>query len=81
MHVTEVVKCKQTTDETVEVTIRCCSNPLTDSTVTMYALDAEKMQADIDKHHDRVAGKCARMSAGKQVVGKLLITSKTHGVL
>jgi CII-binding regulator of phage lambda lysogenization HflD len=79
MHVTEIVKQTRTTDETVEVTIRCCSNPKTDSTITVYGLNEEKLLADIEKHHDRVAAKCAQMAASQKMLMVPVKKTKTHG--
>ena len=82
MHVTEIVKQKQESDEAVSVTIRCCSNPLTDSTVTIYGvhgMSTEQLAEQVDKHHDRVATKCEGMGAGKSLLAQLIKRTKTHG--
>ena len=81
MHITEIVEQKQVSDEAVAVTIRCCSNPLTDSTVTIYGvhtLSPEQLAEAVDKHHDRVASKCHGMGAGKMLITGLITKTKTH---
>jgi predicted RNA-binding protein with PIN domain len=67
-HTTEIVKTEQASDEAVSIIIRCCSDPKTDSALTVYGiakLSADEMAKEIDKHHDRVAMKHAGMVAGK----------------
>lgn len=81
MHMTEVVKVKQESDEAISVTIRCCSNPLSDSTITVYGvhqLSPEQLQEHVDKHHSRVAGKCHGMGAGHSLLATLSKKPKTH---
>jgi hypothetical protein len=76
-HVTEVVKQEQHSDESVAVTIRCCDDPKTDSTLTIYGVakhSAETIAEAIDKHHNKVAAKHQGMQAGKQ---HLLTVQKT----
>ncbi len=81
MHTTRIVKTQQASDEAIAVTIRCCENPQTDSTVTIYGV-ASKSAADIDakvsKHHDVVAAKCAGMMAGKQILKDIVLIPKVH---
>ena len=83
MHVTEIVNQKQVSDGAVAVTVRCCKNPLTDSVITIYGIGTttspEKLLADVDKHHDKVAAKCKGMSAGKIVLTQLTNRTKEHG--
>ena len=84
MHITEIVKTEQVSDEGVAVTVRCCSNPKTDSTVTIYGvhnLSAEQLQEQVDKHHSRVASKCHGVGAGKSLLNTLSKKPKTHEVL
>ena len=83
MHVTEIVKQKQESDEAISVTIRCCCNPQTDSTLTIYGVHAKSeadIAAEVDKHHDRVASKCNGMAAGVSALAALIKKTKTHGV-
>jgi hypothetical protein len=81
MHTTRIVKTQQTSDEAIAVTIRCCENPQTDSTVTIYGVK-DKTSAQIDekvsKHHDLVAAKCAGMQAAKQILKDIVLTPKVH---
>ena len=84
MHITEIVKTEQVSDEGVAVTIRCCNNPKTDSTVTIYgvhAMSPEKLQEQVDKHHSRVALKCHGTGTGKSLLDTLSKKPKTHEVL
>ena len=84
MHITEIVKTQQVSDEAVAVTVRCCSNPKTDSTVTIYGvpnLTPEQLQAHVDKHHSRVASKCHGMVNGKSILDTLSKKPKTHEAL
>jgi hypothetical protein len=84
MHITEIVKHEQVSDEAIAVTVRCCSNPKTDSTFTIYgvhAMSPEQLQAKVDAHHDRVASKCHGMGAGKSLLSTLSKKPKTHEVL
>ena len=84
MHITEIVKTKQESDECISVTIRCCSNPKTDSTFTIYgvhAMSPETLQKQVDKHHSRVASKCHGMGAGHSLLSTLSKKPKTHEVL
>jgi hypothetical protein len=81
MHTTRVVKTQQASDEAIAVTIRCCENPQTDSTVTIYGVanqTAAQIEAKVSKHHDAVAAKCAGMMAGKQILKDLVLTPKVH---
>ena len=81
-HVTTIVSTRQVSDEAVAITIRCCGNSKTDSTLTIYGvgrLTPEKLASDIDRHHDRVAEKCQGMSSGKSLLDALDTKTKTHG--
>ena len=80
-HTTKIVATKQESDEALSVRIRCCSNPKTDSVLTIYGvgkLSAEQLEADVDAHHNRVAQKCQEMTTGKGLLVGLAMTSKTH---
>jgi hypothetical protein len=80
-HKTEIISTRQVSDEAVAITIRCCGNSKTDSTLTIYGvgrLTAEKLAADIDRHHDRVAAKCLGMASGKNLLNALGAKFKTH---
>ena len=81
MHTTRIVKTHQASDEAIAVTIRCCENPQTDSTVTIYGVK-DKTSAQIDekvsKHHDVVAAKCAGMQAAQQHLKEIFTTTKVH---
>jgi hypothetical protein len=82
-HTTKIVKTQQLSDEAVGITIRCCDNKLTDSTLTIYnvgKLSPEQLTKDIDMHHDRVAVKCAGMASGKGFIDGLVKKTKTHEV-
>jgi hypothetical protein len=74
-HTTQVVKIEQVSDECICVKIRCCDDEKTDAVLTVYNvmnLTQEQIEAQIDKHHDRVAAKCAGMAKAKghlQLVG------------
>jgi len=81
-HQTEIVKSTQTTDTTIEVVIRCCKNPKTDSPLTIHnphKLTPEQIEAEIVKHHDRVAGKCSGMGKARKHLDSLVTRSKVHG--
>jgi hypothetical protein len=81
-HTTQIIRTEQLSDEALGITIRCCGDPLTDSALTIYGvgkLSSEQMANDIDKHHDRVAAKCAAMARGKYLVDAMGSKSKTHG--
>jgi hypothetical protein len=81
MHITEIVKQEQVSDEAIAVTVRCCSNPKTDSTFTIYGvhkLTLDQLNEAVDKHHSRVAAKCEGLSAGRDLLANLKKTSKTH---
>lgn len=84
MHTTEIIRQKQESDEAVSVTIRCCHNPLTDSTITIYGvhtLSPEQLAEAVDKHHDRVASKCHGMGVGQRLIIGLIGITKTHEVM
>ena len=84
MHITEIVDQKQVSDEAVAVTVRCCCDPLTDSTVTIYGIhqmSPEELSRQVDFHHDRVAKKCHGMGNGKLLIKNLITKTKTHEVL
>lgn len=84
MHITEIVKTQQESDEAISVTVRCCSNPKTDSTVTIYGvhrMSPEQLQEQVDKHHTRVASKCHGMGAGQSLLSTLSKKPKTHEAL
>jgi hypothetical protein len=81
MHTTEIVRTEQKSDEAIAVVIRCCNNPLTDSAHTLYGvakMTPEQLGAAIDRHHDRVAAKCAGMSTGKNLLANVVAKTKTH---
>ena len=83
MHVTEIVKTEQVSDEAIAVTIRCCSNPKSDSTFTIYgvhSLSPEDLQAKVDGFHSRVASKCHGTGAAQSLLKSLSKASKTHEV-
>ena len=84
MHITEIVKTEQVSDEAIAVTVRCCSNPKSDSTVTIYGVHSKSpadIAAEVDKHHSRVASKCHGVGAGKSLLDTLSKKPKTHEVL
>jgi hypothetical protein len=67
-HTTQVVETKQVSDEAITVRIRCCGNEKTDSVLTIYNvvnLTQAQIEAQVDKHHDRVAAKCGGMAKAK----------------
>lgn len=81
MHTTKVVKTQQISDEAIAVTIRCCDNAQTDSTVTIYGAankTAAQIEDTVSKHHDAVAAKCAGMQAAKDILKTLVLTPKVH---
>jgi hypothetical protein len=80
MHTTEIVKTVQNTDEAISVTIRCCSNPKTDSVLTLYAhnMSQAQIEAAVAAHHDKVAGKCTNMAKAKAHLVTLTTQKKTH---
>jgi len=83
MHITEIVKQEQQSDEAIAVTVRCCHNPKTDSSMTIYGaatMTHEQIEAFVSAHHDKVAAKCAGMSKAKDHLAKLATTVKTHEV-
>jgi hypothetical protein len=80
-HRTEIIRTKQLSDESLAVTIRCCGNPQTDCVLTLYNVgntSEQKLEADIDRHHDRVAAKCAGMASGKHLLDTVVLKTKTH---
>ncbi len=80
-HTTKIVSTRQVSDEAVAITIRCCDNSKTDSTLIIYGvgrLTPEKLTSDIDRHHDRVAAKCQGMSSGKSLLDAVIAKTKTH---
>jgi hypothetical protein len=80
-HTTKIVRTQQMSDEALAITIRCCGNPKTDSVLTIYdvgKLSPSQLEADVDKHHDRVSQKCQAMNSGKALLVGLLSVSKTH---
>jgi hypothetical protein len=80
-HKTEIISTRQVSDEAVAITIRCCGNSKTDSTLTIYGvgrLTSENLAADIDRHHDRVAAKCQGMASGKNLLNALSGRFKIH---
>jgi hypothetical protein len=83
MHTTEIIRQKQESDEAISVTIRCCGNPLTDSTLTIYGVHeqgGDQLAEHIEKHHDRVAAKCSGMGAGRLLLSSGSIKqTKQHG--
>jgi hypothetical protein len=84
MHVTQIVKATQVSDEAVAVTVRCCDNPKSDSTVTIYGIHEmtpETLQAKVDKHYSRVAKKCHGMGAGQSLLATLSKMPKAHEVI
>jgi hypothetical protein len=78
MHKTEIVEIKQASDECLAVRIRCCDDPLTDSVLTVYRGDENRLAADIEKHHDKVAAKHAGMQSGKHLLDTVVMKTKTH---
>lgn len=84
MHVTEIIKQEQASDEAIAVTIRCCSNPKTDSTITIYGVHGmshEQIEEMVSKHHDRVASKCHGMGKATDHLQILATKTKVHEVL
>jgi len=82
-HTTKVIREAQVSDEDMAVTIRCCDNPKTDSTMTIhgfYKLTAAQLDTAYNKHHDRVAAKCQGMDIGKQLLVSAVTRTKTHEV-
>jgi len=80
-HTTEIVRKKQESDEAVSVTVRCCGNPKSDSTLTIYGIGkitADELSAQINAHHDRVASKCHGMETGKSLLDTIVQQTKTH---
>lgn len=80
-HTTRVVEIKQISDEAITVRVRCCANPKTDSVLTIYGVAGqtkEQIEAQIDKHHDRVAGKCAGMATARTHLESLATQVKEH---
>lgn len=81
-HTTEIVgKPKQVSDEAIAVTIRCCGDPKSDSTLTIYGIGkitADELNAQIDAHHDRVAAKHHGMGTGKSLLSGIIAKTKTH---
>lgn len=82
MHITQIVRQEQVSDECIAVTVRCCQNPKTDSTVTIYgiaAMDHAAVEAEVEKHHDRVAAKCDGMKKASDHLATLMTKTKQHG--
>jgi hypothetical protein len=80
-HKTEVIRAIET-DAAIAVTIRCCDNPKTDSVLTVHGvhkLTVEQLEAEVIKHHDRVASKHDAMGKAKDHISKLTVRVKTHG--
>jgi hypothetical protein len=80
-HTTEIVRTTQSTDETMEVTIRCCKNRKTDSTLTIsrpFRFSPEQIDDMINKHHDRVAAKCDGMGKTRAHLGSVVTQTKVH---
>ena len=81
MHLTEIVKQEQSSDEAIAVTVRCCSNPKTDSSLTIYgahAMTPEQVEAKIDAHRDKVVAKCNAMGKLSDHLTKISLAPKTH---
>jgi len=56
-HITTIISKRQVSDDAIAVTIRCCANAKTDSTVTIYGASTKtpaQINARIDKHHDHL---------------------------
>jgi hypothetical protein len=80
-HITTIISKRQVSDDAIAVTIRCCANAKTDSTVTIYGASTKtpaQINARIDKHHDDVAKKCAGMGNAKTLLDHAVQQSKTH---
>ena len=80
-HITKIVETQQVSDGAISVRIRCCDNPKSDSTLTVYiaGLSDEMVKSKIDKHHDKVAAACAAMAKGKHLLDGLVKKPVTHG--
>jgi hypothetical protein len=80
-HITEIIKHEQPNDECIAVTIRCCKEHQTDSTMTINAahtLTLEQIEAQVDAHHDTVAQKHGSMTAGRKHLDGLKGLVKQH---
>ncbi len=70
-HSTEVVRKERTHDHGISVTIQCCGDSSTQSTVTIYGLDVrtpEEIMNDVATHHVKVASNHAKMIAAHSIL-------------
>jgi len=81
MHITQIVRTEQQSDEAIAVTIRCCNNPKTDGTITIYGVQGlthEQFEAKVSAHHDKVASKCGGMQKAQGHLATLVTQTKEH---
>ncbi len=81
MHITQIVRTEQQSDEAIAVVIRCCDNPKTDSALTIYGahkMTPEQINAYVDAHHDRIAAKCDAMNKANAHLATIATQQKEH---
>jgi hypothetical protein len=79
-HKTEVVNAV-TTDEAITITIRCCDEPKSESSLTVYGIHKmtpEQLEVEVNNHHDRVAAKHHAMGKMKDALANLNTKHKVH---
>ena len=82
MHTTEIISQKQISDRGIAVTIRCCGNPKSDSTLTIQnaaSLTHDAIEKLIDLHHDRTKNTCERVQRHSEYLANIKNKTKTHG--
>jgi len=80
-HKTEIVKQEQIGDERIAVTIRCCGDPKSDSTMTIAkaaGLSPGQLEAKVEAHHDAVARKHSAVNAASKHLQGIKIKTKEH---
>lgn len=81
MHKTEIIRQKQISDTTIAVTIQCCGDPKTASTITIanaHVLESAQVEKAIDAHHDAVKAKHEGMKQGLAILNGLKNRTKEH---
>ena len=80
-HKTEIIKQVQISDTSIAVTIQCCGDPKTASTITIanaHKLTQEDATKQIDAHHDAVKAKHEGMVNGFSLLDGLSNKIKEH---
>jgi hypothetical protein len=80
-HKTEIVKQKQVSDTSIAITIQCCGDPKTASTITIanaHQLTTTQASVQIDSHHDAVKAKHEGILRGQDILNGLTNRTKEY---